>query len=322
MNSKYIKSIKKGDDTYDIKATMIEDCYIDGLKFNGSKSIYHYGICKTGSLDENKVIEVDGDIKLKPGLMLYIKFIYGIENTDSEITFNVNSSGQKSVDFGNNNKFNYGRNFPVNQIQLFVYDNDQFYWMHQPTNAMNFFHGRHEDKNKKIDLVANIITMIPLSNNFRENVLLKDDPAVLHSINFSGYDTISTTSKENGTTGGIIIPETGYYQVSGGASFIAPYNATKPNRRLDVYIDGISGDSDSDKRWSLTNRVEIADGATFVTVPYNTQIPVIVGPKIVFLEANARIYLSARITNWAGRIDVGHKDTYLDIKYIGNTQDW
>lgn len=321
---KYIKHIKKGKDIYSIKASSIEDCYIDGVKFNGSKSISHYGICRTNALEEQKIIEVNDDVNiLEPGLMLYIKFTLGIENIDSDITFKVKDLPPKPVDFGHNNNFNYARNFPANHVQLFVYDNDKFYWMHQPTNAMNFLHGRCEDLTKKTPLNAGIITMIPLDNNYRDWPLYGDDVKRLKTIDYSGYKAIEEESKENGTVGGFIIPETGYYQVSGGASFITPYDSGHPNRRLDVYIDGISGNSNnSDKRWSTNQRTEIADGATFVTVPYDTQIPVIVGPKIVYIAEGTRIYLSARITNCDGQVATGHKDTYLDIKYIGWMQSW
>ena len=68
--------------------------YIDGVSFNGSADIVHYGTCDTAAATAAKVVACTG-FALKTGGVIRVKFT--VTNTASNPTLNVNNTGAKAV---------------------------------------------------------------------------------------------------------------------------------------------------------------------------------------------------------------------------------
>ena len=70
---------------------------IDGISFDGTANIDHYGECPTAAATAAKVVTLSEarGFTLGPGASLYIKFQYS--NTATSPTLNVNSTGAKSI---------------------------------------------------------------------------------------------------------------------------------------------------------------------------------------------------------------------------------
>lgn len=67
---------------------------IDGVDFDGSTDIRHYGICITAAATAEKVVSLDG-FKLVEGARVAVKFNY--VNTNTVPTLNVNNTGAKNM---------------------------------------------------------------------------------------------------------------------------------------------------------------------------------------------------------------------------------
>ena len=67
---------------------------IDGVNFNGSADINHYGSCSTAAETAVKTIDLTG-FKLVTGAHVYVKFT--VTNTAANPSLNVNSTGAKSI---------------------------------------------------------------------------------------------------------------------------------------------------------------------------------------------------------------------------------
>lgn len=71
---------------------------IDGVSFNGSAAITHYGTCNTAAATAAKTVSISG-FSLVTGARIAVKFSY--TNTASSPTLNVNSTGAKSITLRN-----------------------------------------------------------------------------------------------------------------------------------------------------------------------------------------------------------------------------
>ena len=96
---------------------------IDGIAFDGSSDIHHYGTCTTAAGTVAKVATLaGGTLTLAAGALVFIKFTYA--NTASNPTLNVNSTGAKRI-------YRYGSTSPstsaatswqAGSVVAFVYD--------------------------------------------------------------------------------------------------------------------------------------------------------------------------------------------------------
>lgn len=74
--------------------------YIDGVLFNGSADIIHFGTCSTAGSGSAKVVDCAG-FKLTTGARIVVQFTDTSNTTsNSNITLNVNSTGAKSLRAG------------------------------------------------------------------------------------------------------------------------------------------------------------------------------------------------------------------------------
>lgn len=90
---------------------------IDGVTFDGSSDITHYGTCSTAAGTAAKTVALTG-FKLVTGAQIKVKFT--VTNTASNPTLNVNSTGAKSIMYrGSAISAGY---LAVNRVYEFVYD--------------------------------------------------------------------------------------------------------------------------------------------------------------------------------------------------------
>lgn len=94
---------------------------IDGVEFDGSANITHYGTCSTAAATAAKEVSCSG-FKLETGANIYVKF--SATNTASNPTLNVNGTGAKAI-YYNNAAISAG-NLKVNRILHFVYNGTQY----------------------------------------------------------------------------------------------------------------------------------------------------------------------------------------------------
>lgn len=72
---------------------------IDGVAFDGSANITHYGICNSAAGATTKIVAIP-DFSLTTGSSAYVKFTNG--NTVDGVTLNINDTGVKSVKYDDN----------------------------------------------------------------------------------------------------------------------------------------------------------------------------------------------------------------------------
>ncbi|WP_278839884.1 hypothetical protein [Holdemania filiformis] len=90
---------------------------IDGVDFNGSAAITHYGTCSTAAATATKVVACTG-FKLVTGARIIVKFT--VTNTAANPTLNVNSSGAKAIQY-RGAAISAGQ-LAANRVREFVYD--------------------------------------------------------------------------------------------------------------------------------------------------------------------------------------------------------
>lgn len=80
------------------KATQLTNARnIDGISFNGTAKVHHYGVCSTADGTAAKTVTLSDSMTftLETGAVVYIKFTNG--NTATTPTLNVNSKGAKTI---------------------------------------------------------------------------------------------------------------------------------------------------------------------------------------------------------------------------------
>lgn len=94
---------------------------IDGVSFNGSTNITHYGTCSTAAATAAKVVALSG-FTLVTGAKLVVKF--STTNTAANPTLNVNNTGAKSIMYrGSSVGAGY---LATNRFYEFVYDGTNY----------------------------------------------------------------------------------------------------------------------------------------------------------------------------------------------------
>ena len=90
---------------------------IDGVSFNGSASITHYGTCSTAAATAAKTVALTG-FTLVTGAIVFVKFT--VTNTAANPTLNVNSTGAKAIMYrGSAISAGY---LAANRVYAFIYD--------------------------------------------------------------------------------------------------------------------------------------------------------------------------------------------------------
>lgn len=107
------------------KATMLETARtIDGVSFNGTANIIHYGTCSTAAGSNPKVVDCTGFI-LDTGAIIYVRFTATNTVAVGTLTLNVNSTGAKSIKYRNANLSQPGI-IAANRTYCFVYDGTSY----------------------------------------------------------------------------------------------------------------------------------------------------------------------------------------------------
>ena len=94
---------------------------IDGINFNGSTNIVHYGTCSTAAATVAKTVAVSGFV-LEVGATATVKFSYS--NNASNPTLNVNSTGAKPIYY--NGAAITASYLKANRVYTFVYDGTNY----------------------------------------------------------------------------------------------------------------------------------------------------------------------------------------------------
>ena len=105
------------------KATILEqNRTIDGVAFNGSANVTHYGVCNTEAETAEKAVACN-NFSLDTGSVITVKFT--ITNTaQSDVTLNVNSTGAKSIKY--RNSIAPSSLFVAGHTYQFVYDGESY----------------------------------------------------------------------------------------------------------------------------------------------------------------------------------------------------
>ena len=94
---------------------------IDGVSFNGTANITHYGTCSTAASTAAKVVSCTG-FALATGAKITVKFT--VTNTASNPTLNVNSTGAKAIQYrGSAISSGY---LAANRVYTFIYDGTNY----------------------------------------------------------------------------------------------------------------------------------------------------------------------------------------------------
>lgn len=97
---------------------------IDGVDFNGTAAITHYGTCGTAAATTAKTVALTG-FKLVTGAKVAVKFTVTNTGAVGSLTLNVNSTGAKNIKYRNGNLPSAGT-LAANRVYEFVYDGT--YW--------------------------------------------------------------------------------------------------------------------------------------------------------------------------------------------------
>lgn len=107
------------------KATMLETARtIDGVSFNGTANIIHYGTCDTAAGTNPKTVDCTG-FTLNTGAIVYVRFTVTNTVAVASVQLNVNGTGAKSVKYRNANLSQAGV-LAANRTYCFVYDGTNY----------------------------------------------------------------------------------------------------------------------------------------------------------------------------------------------------
>lgn len=192
---------------------------IDGVAFDGSKAVTHYGTCSTSSTISAKVATLSDTqtFSLVTGATVTIRFTYA--NAYANPTLNVNDTGAKNIRYRNAN-LQAGK-IVANSTHTFVYDGT--YWQ---------LIG---------DLDTNITynTVFPVYNGYSTGTVLQSTLYLLVGLPeaqpadqyYSGYDSVSPTSTAwAATVAGVfesmVYGQTSYDDTTGFNLYMPQSNAT------------------------------------------------------------------------------------------------
>lgn len=106
------------------KATILEqNRTIDGVAFNGSANVTHYGVCTTEAETAEKAVACN-NFSLDTGSVITVKFTT-TNTAQSNVTLNVNSTGAKSIKYRNSVAPSSSL-FVAGRTYQFVYDGESY----------------------------------------------------------------------------------------------------------------------------------------------------------------------------------------------------
>lgn len=100
---------------------------IDGVSFNGTADIIHYGACNTAAATAAKVVACTG-FNLQTGAWIAVRFTTTNTAAVGDLTLNVNGTGAKGIKYRNANLPEKG-DLAANRTYLFVYDGTYYQWV-------------------------------------------------------------------------------------------------------------------------------------------------------------------------------------------------
>lgn len=137
---------------------------IDGVDFDGSAAISHYGVCSTAAATAAKTVSCTG-FKLVTGARIAVKFTY--TNTAATATLNVNGTGAKSiVSHGTINGINtYGNAWQAGELIEFIYDGTNFVMVdgNIRLEAHNAVPKSYKINGKSLDSSNTVLTMADIA---------------------------------------------------------------------------------------------------------------------------------------------------------------
>ena len=213
--------------------------YIDGVAFNGTADIHHYGVCTTQEAYVAKVATVnDGNgldaNNIKTGTKITIQFSYG--NTASNPTLNVNSTGAKPI-------FAQGVRLPntwfwkANDTINFVYDGTNWVMTDKPN--------QYDDI-----IVCGAGKSVTAKTATASHFTLNNIP---FKIRFSNSNTASNPTLNINSTGAKSIYYRGYpistYMIEKDFIYTMQYDNDRYNILTTPYVMWGIYDSTEDKNW-------------------------------------------------------------------------
>lgn len=109
---------------------------IDGVNFNGTADVTHYGTCSTAAATQLKDVSVQG-FNLVTGARVTVKFT--VTNTATNPTLNVNGTGAKSIKYrGTAIAAGY---LAANRVYEFIYDGTDYLFMGDINTDSNTTYG-------------------------------------------------------------------------------------------------------------------------------------------------------------------------------------
>lgn len=110
---------------YTLKARSLNTARtIDGVDFDGTAAIIHYGTCSTAKGTSAKVVDIDG-FKLVTGAVVWVRFTVTNSAAVANLTLNVNGTGAKHIKYRGENLGSAGY-LAAGRTYPFVYDGT--YW--------------------------------------------------------------------------------------------------------------------------------------------------------------------------------------------------
>lgn len=194
---------------------------IDGINFNGSTNIVHYGTCSTAAATAAKTVSVSGFV-LEVGAMATVKFSY--TNSATRPTLNVNSTGAKPIYY--NGAAITAAYLVANRVYTFVYDGTNYLVVGDiDTNSDSQSIKYHTTAANNYPILFNYATTGTSSNHYnydRYNTSLHINPSTgaLTAPVFvtSNYGTADPNTSGATTSGGVAIKGAGtngalYFQI-------------------------------------------------------------------------------------------------------------
>lgn len=122
---------------------------IDGVNFDGSADISHYGVCSTAAATAEKAVACTGFVK-EAGAWVIVTFAE--TNTADDPTLNVNGTGAAAI-------YYQGAAIPKSQLapgrfRLFIYDGTYYEFVGDINTTHNAFVGATDSTNGKKGLVV------------------------------------------------------------------------------------------------------------------------------------------------------------------------
>lgn len=199
---------------------------IDGVAFDGSSNIIHYGTCSTAAATAAKVVQCDG-FQLVTGARIAVKFSNA--NTAASPTLNVNGTGAKRLcKYGT---FYVGNDWHDDEVVEFVYDGTQYQMVgtkltvsyqdvefkpYESTRSENYFNVHAEKYGRVVTLCVSSIIQFPSAsfNGTLDTVTIPADfrPTTnqhVHGMGISGSSQVGNFRARFNTDGTVtmVVPD-------------------------------------------------------------------------------------------------------------------